>query len=245
MNSEITTNGTTEVQVAERSTYEQILTPKVKVALVAHFVNAVPIERLNIDKRTKEHVVLVDHVYWLLKKNPFLDSHALFYELSKQHYKGDSDVRGNATRLARRLDKMLEFAIDNTRPDSRKRDEMKVRHVADRLMERGLATDNDRAMAKGADLLTRVARLEQPESEQADMANVAFLPSVVVTDIREVDETKDYIDDEQSRRIMEKYGGYVDEKRKMIEEKVAILEASGKQPQECDKDASGEPGREI
>ena len=245
MNSEVTTNGTTEVQVAERSTYEQILTPKVKVALIAHFVNAVPIERLNIDKRTKEHVVLVDHVFWLLKKNPFLDPHALFYELSKQHYKGGSDVRGNATRLARRLDKMLEFAIDNTRTDSRKRDEMKVRHVADRLMERGLATDNDRAMAKGADLLTRVARLEQPESEQADMANVAFLPSVVVTDIREVDETKEYIDDEQSRRIMEKYGGYVDEKRKMIEEKVAILEASGKQPQECDKDASGEPGREI
>ncbi len=245
MNSEVTTNGTTEVQVAERSTYEQILTPKVKVALIAHFVNAVPIERLNIDKRTKEHVVLVDHVFWLLKKNPFLDPHALSYELSKQHYKGGSDVRGNATRLARRLDKMLEFAIDNTRTDSRKRDEMKVRHVADRLMERGLATDNDRAMAKGADLLTRVARLEQPESEQADMANVAFLPSVVVTDIREVDETKEYIDDEQSRRIMEKYGGYVDEKRKMIEEKVAILEASGKQPQECDKDASGDPGREI
>lgn len=245
MNSEITSNGTTEVQVAERSTYEQVLTPKVKVALVAHFVNAVPIERLNIDKRTKEHVVLVDHVYWLLKKNPFLDSHALFYELSKQHYKGGSDVRGNATRLARRLDKMLEFAIDNTRPDSRKRDEMKVRHVADRLMERGLATDNDRAMAKGADLLTRVARLEQPESEQADMSRVAFLPPVVTTNISEVDDTKENLDDAQSLAIMREFGAYIDEKRTLVEDKVAVLEASGKQPQECDKDASGEPGREI
>ena len=215
----------TTIMVQEDVGNVRVLTQKVKVALIAHFVNSLPIERLNLDKRSKDRLALVDHVYWLFKKNPFMDTHALFYELCKQRYKdGYGEGRGNAQNMAKQLDIMLEFAINQVRPDSRRRDEMKVRHAADKLMERGLATDNDRALAKGAELLTKVARLDQPESEQADMANVAFLPSVVVTDIREVDETKEYIDDEQSRRIMEKYGGYVDEKRKMIEDKVAVME---------------------
>lgn len=203
------------------------LTQKVKIALIAHFVNLVPIERLNIDKRTKDRVAMVDHVYWLVKKNPFLDTKAMFYQLAKQHYKGDYDTRGTAYLLSRALDKMLEFVIDQVKPDSRRRDEMKVRHVADRLMERGLATNNDRAMAKGADLLTRVARLDQPESEQVDMSKAHFLQPIVTTNISEIDSDKEYIDDEQSRRIMEEFGAYIDPKRQMIEERVKVLEASG------------------
>lgn len=198
------------------------LTQKMKIALIAHFVNMVPIERLNVDKRAKEHIAAVEHVYWLYRKNPFHDTTAMFYQLAKQRYAN----RGVAYYWSRRWQRILEFVTEQVKPSSRKQDELKVRHVADRLMERGLATDNDRAMYKGAELLAKVARLDQPESEQADMANVAFLPSVVVTDIREVDETKEYIDDEQSRRIMEKYGGYVDEKRQMVDERVRVLEAS-------------------
>lgn len=218
-------------EAEEDSDIGRVLTHKMKVAIIAHFVNAVPIERLSINKRGKERLAIVDHVYWLFRKNPFLDTSAMLYELCRPRYKdGFGDGRGNAKNMAKQLEKVLEFAIDQVKPDSRRRDELKVRHAADKLMERGLATDNDRALAKGAELLTKVARLDQPESEQADMANIAFLPSVVVTDIREVDETKEYIDDEQSRRIMEKYGGYVDEKRRMIEDRVAVLEARSPLP---------------
>jgi len=42
-----------------------------------------------------------------------------------------------------------------------------------------------------------------------------------------VDDTKQNYDyeDEETKRIMAKYGAYIDEKRTMIEEKVATMEA--------------------
>ena len=202
----------------------RVLTQKMKIALIAHFVNAVPIERLGLSPQQKDFVAIVDHVYWLLKKNPFMDAHAMFYEMCKEKYSTKAS-RGRAFAMSKVFERMLDFVVDSVRPDSRRRDEMKVRYAADKLMERGLASDNDRALAKGAELLTKVARLDQPESEQADMSRVAFLPPVVTTNVSEVDDTKEYIDDEQSLAIMREFGAYIDEKRTMVEERVAVLEA--------------------
>jgi hypothetical protein len=98
-------------------------------------------------------------------------------------------------------------------------------------MERGLATDNDRAMAKGADLLTRVARLDQPESEQVDLNRLSFLPPVVTTSAKEVGDYED-VDDKEMKRIMEKYGGYVDEKERDIERMVETMAARSSAPAE-------------
>ena len=92
-------------------------------------------------------------------------------------------------------------------------------------MQMGAQTDNGRDMEAGAKLLMKLDRLDQPEDQNADLSKVAFLPSVVVTDIREVDDTKENYDDAETKRIMAKYGGYVDEKRKLVEEKVSLMEA--------------------
>ena len=73
----------------------------------------------------------------------------------------------------------------------------------------------------------KLDRLDQPESEQADLSKLVFLPSVVVTNIKEVDDTKENIDDEEVNRIIAKYGAYVDEKRKLVEDKVAVMESRG------------------
>ena len=70
-----------------------------------------------------------------------------------------------------------------------------------------------------------VENVSAPSRQNADLSKVAFLPSVVVTDIREVDDTKENYDDAETKRIMAKYGGYVDEKRKLVEDKVAVMEA--------------------
>ena len=70
-----------------------------------------------------------------------------------------------------------------------------------------------------------------PESEQADLSKTSFLPSVVVTDVREVDDTKENVDDEETRRIMSKYGGFVDEKRTMVDRRVDAMMA-GKEAEE-------------
>jgi hypothetical protein len=52
-----------------------------------------------------------------------------------------------------------------------------------------------------------------------------FLPPVVVTDISQVDDTKENVDDAEMKRIMDKYGGYVDDKMKDVDEMVATMEA--------------------
>lgn len=207
--------------------YEKVLTHKMKVALIAHFVNAVPIERVHLSPAQRAIVARIDHVYWLYRKNPFLDIHAMFYELAKQYHKdGQDEGRKNAAHSARRDERLFEFVLEQVKPHNRKDSEFKVRAVTDKLMMIGMQTDNVQAMAKGADLRIKLDRLDQPESEQADMSNISFLPSVVVTDIREVDDTKEYYDDERSKAIMKKYGAHVDEKRKLIEDKVAAMEGS-------------------
>ena len=61
---------------------------------------------------------------------------------------------------------------------------------------------------------------------------------MVVTDIREVDDTKENYDDAETKRIMAKYGGYVDEKRKLVEDKVAVMEARNTGKQSCDEIAT-------
>lgn len=202
-------------------TVERVLTQQMKIATLAHFQNGVPIARLGLNEKRKNMLARVEHVYWLKIKNPFLDSYAMFREMAKERVKDP----GNATHQAKAEEKVLQFVIENSAPPSRKEGEMKVRAASDRLMRIGMESDNDRALAKGAEIRMKLDRLDQPESEQSDMSKAAFLPSVVVTDIREVDQTKEYIDDEESKRIMQKYGGYVDEKRKMIEDQVEVMEA--------------------
>ena len=202
------------------------LTNAMRIAILAHFQSGVPIDRLNLKPSQKSMLARVEHVYWLYLKNPFLDRHAMLYAMAKQVVKdGEKSGAPNAHHMAKRDGHILDFVIDNMRPPSRKDRETKTRHVIDELMRRGLATDNDRAMAKGAELSIKLDHLDKPESDQADMSKVAFLPTVVVTNIREVDDTKQEITDEETKRIIAKYGAFVDGKHQAIEDKVATMEA--------------------
>lgn len=202
---------------------ESMLPQELMTGALLHFENGVPINDLNVRKENKERMARVDHVFWQWKKNPFLDTYQLFRQMAKGKY---SHVPGETA--AAKKDKMLfDFVIEHVAPPSRREDEMKVRFAAERAIQIGADTDNPQALVKGGKLLAEVAHLNQPEDQQQDISKVAFLPSVVVTDIREVDDTKQNYDyeDEETKRIMAKYGAYIDEKRTMIEEKVATMEA--------------------
>lgn len=212
----------------ETTTYERNLTPKLKIALLAHFQNGVPIMRLGLSEQQKNMVARVEHVYWQYLKNPFLNVHAMFYELAKQHYKdGYGKGRANACNYARFDEKVFQFVLDNSKPPSRKDRETKVRFAADKLMQRGLATGNDRALAKGAEISIKIDHLDQPENDQVDMSRLAWMPPVVTTNISEIDDTREEISDEETKRILAKYNAYVDDKSKAIDEKVAVMEAKG------------------
>jgi hypothetical protein len=129
--------------------------------------------------------------------------------------------------MAKKDQALLDFVVQHVVPTDRKVMEARVRASANHLMKTGMETDNAFAIADGAKIAMKLDRLDQPESEQADMAKVAFLAPVVTTNAHEVDDTKVDMDDKQSLDIMHKYDAYIDEKRKMIEDKVAVLEATG------------------
>jgi hypothetical protein len=190
-----------------------------------HFQSGVPIKDLDMRREHKDRLARVAHVYWVWIKDPMLDAYQMLRQLVKQT---GSYSDAAAVTVAAQKDKMLfDFVTDHIQSGSRRQDELKVRYAAERMITIGLETDNVMALDKGSKRLYEVAGLDKPEQEQQDMSKVAFLPSVVVTDIREVDDTKQNYDyeDEETKRIMAKYGAYIDEKRTMIEEKVATMEA--------------------
>jgi hypothetical protein len=202
-------------------------------AALLHFEKGVPIDDLGLKPSTKARLARVEHVYWQWVRNPFLDVMQLFRQINKSdsRFVNEASALHGATR-----DKMLfDFVVEHVAPPSRRMDEAKVRAAADRVMRIGMETDNGKDIIEGAKLLTKVARLDQPEDQRGDMSKVAFLPSVVVTDISAVDDTKQNIDDAQTRAILDKYGGYVDEKRKMVDDRVEAMLAEREAEEKTDK----------
>lgn len=201
-----------------------IIPQQLMTGALLHFESGVPI--CDVDMRTehKNRLARVDHVYWLWKKNPLLNTFELFKQLCRQSERGYANPQ-SLWRAAQKDQILFEFVRDNVSPPSRRQDEAVVRHAANHMIEIGLQTDNITALDKGSKRLYEVAGLDKPEDNRADINKVVFLPSVVVTNVKEVDDTKENIDDEETRRIVAKYGAYIDEKRTMIEKQVAQMEA--------------------
>lgn len=198
-----------------------ILSQNLMAAALLHFEKGVPIDDCNIDTVARERLARVEHVYWQWVRNPFLDVMQLFRQINRSSGRYVNEV--SALHGSTRDKALFDFIVEHVAPPSRRMDEAKVRAAADRVMRIGMETDNGKDIIEGAKLLTKVARLDQPEDQRGDMSKVAFLPSVVVSDISAVDDTKENIDDLQAKAILNKYGGYVDEKRKMVDERVDAM----------------------
>jgi len=190
-------------------------------AALLHFQSGVPIDDCDCRSDQKKRLARVSHVYWIWKQNPFLETFPMF----KQLLHGKCADRHSEWHAAQKDQTLFDFVVKQVAPTDRKVMEARVRASANHLMKMGMETDNAFAIADGAKIAMKLDRLDQPESEQADMAKAAFLPPVVTTSAHEVDDTKEDMNDQQSLAIMDKYNAYVDEKRKMIEDKVAIMEA--------------------
>lgn len=188
-----------------------------------HFESGVPIDDLHLRPDQRRRLARVQHVYWQWIKNPWIDT----YQLFRQMVKGQFAHPPGETAAAKADQRLFEFVRDHVAPPSRAESRAKVYAAADKMIQIGMQNDDVMALDKGSKRLYDVAGLDKPEEDRADMSKVAFLPSVVVTDIREVDDTKQNYDyeDEETKRIMAKYGAYIDEKRTMIEEKVTTMEA--------------------
>lgn len=187
-----------------------------------HFENGVPIDDLALRQDQKRRLARVSHVYWQWIRNPFaVDYKALLRQLVKGHFADPP----SETRAAQKDIQLFEYIRDTVSPMSRNEARMKVQVAAEKMISIGMETDNVMALDKGSQRLFQVAGLDKPEDNRADINKVSFLPSVVVTNIKEVDSDRENIDDEEVKRIAEKYGAYIDEKRTMVEDEVATMEA--------------------
>lgn len=201
-------------------------------AALLHFTQGVPIADCDCLPDQRKRLARVSHVYWLWKQNPFLDVMAMFKQLVKGKYSAPS----NEYTAAQSDKRLFDFVKDQCTQPDRKMQEERVRYAANRLMQNGLETDNAFALEAGAKIAMKLDRLDQPESEQADMAKVMFLPPVVVTSAKEVDDTKEDMDDAEMKRIMAKYNGYVDEKERDIDKMVEVMEAKAEAGKEMRKE---------
>lgn len=188
-----------------------------------HFEQGVPIDDCNCLPVHRARLARVSHVYWIWKQNPFLDTFQMF----KQLLHGKCADRHSEWHAAQKDQLLFDFVVQHVAPSDRKVQEARVRASANHLMRMGMETDNAFAIADGAKIAMRLDRLDQPENEQADMAKAAFIQPVVTINASEVDDTKIDYDDEQTRKIMEEFGAYIDPKRQMIEDKVSVMEAKG------------------
>ena len=205
--------------MAQPSTIPQELT----TAALLHFTQGVPIDDCQCSPQQKRRLARVSHVYWIWKQNPFLEVLPLFRQLVRGKFSG----RNNECAAANADKRLFDFVVDSVVPTDRKVQEERVRAAANHLMKMGMETDNAFAIADGAKISIRLDRLDEPESEQADMAKAHFISPIVTTTITDVDKTKIDYNDKQSLAIMNEFGAYIDPKRQMIEDKVAMLEAKG------------------
>ena len=187
-----------------------------------YFEKGVPIDDLALRADQKRRLVRVAHVYWQWMKNPFtVDYKALLRQLIKGHYADPP----SETRAAQKDIQLFEYIKEAVSPMSRNEARLKVQVAAEKMLNIGMETDNVMALDKGSRRLYEVAGLDKPENEQVDMDKIMFIPPVVVTDVSQIDDTKENVDDAEMKRIMEKYGGVQDGKMKQVDDMVATMEA--------------------
>ena len=186
-----------------------------------HFESGVPIDDLALRTEQRKRLARVEHVYWQWVRNPFIDYKALLRQLVKGHYAD----KPSETRAAQKDVQLFEFVKESLTGISRKEAEAKVKAAAEKAIRIGMETDNVQALTKGGKLLYEVAGLDKPEEERIDMSKMAFLPPIVTTSVKEVDETKQDVDDQEMKRIIAKYNGFVDEKESDIEKMVETMKA--------------------
>ena len=187
-----------------------------------HFQHGVPIDDLALRREHRDRLTRVQHVYWQWIRNPFtVDYKALLRQLVRGLY-ADAPSEYRAWQKDVNL---FEFVKENVTPLTRREAEVKAKVAIDKMLSIGMETDNVNALDKGTKHIITLAGLDKPEEERIDMGKMSFLPPVVTTSVKDVDETKEDVTDQEMKRIIDRYGGFVDEKEGDIEKMVEQMKA--------------------
>lgn len=196
-----------------------VIPQKLMTAALLHFTQGVPIDDCDCEPAQRKQLARVDHVYWIWKRNPFLETYPMFQQLVRKQY----TTKSNENRVAKADQLLFDFVKDQCSAPDRKLQEERVRFTANHLMKIGMETDNTFAMEAGMKGAIKIDRLDQPESDQADMSKVMFLPPIVTTQVTDVAPDKKPVTDEQTLAIINKYNAHQDSKRLAIDERVNAM----------------------
>lgn len=197
-----------------------------------YFEKGVPIDDLALRADQKRRLVRVAHVYWQWMKNPFtVDYKALLRQLVKGHYADPP----SETRAAQKDIMLFDFIKDTVSPMSRNEARIKSYVAAEKMLHIGMETDNVMALKEGRKALYETAELDKPEDKGMDMSKVMFIPPIVTTNVTDVDSTKENVTDQQALAIINKYGAYVDDKRKAVDQRVDEMMARHDAPSESEE----------
>lgn len=197
-----------------------------------YFEKGVPIDDLALRADQQRRLVRVAHVYWQWMKNPFtVDYKALLRQLVKGHFADPP----SETRAAQKDIMLFDFIKDTVSPMSRNEARIKSYVAAEKMLHIGMETDNVMALKEGRKALYETAELDKPEDKGMDMSKVMFIPPVVTTNVTDVDSTKENVTDQQALAIINKYGAYVDDKRKAVDKRVDEMMARHDAPSESEE----------
>lgn len=123
--------------------------------------------------------------------------------------------------------KVIDFISSFYAKGQRNISSMKVRHAADLMMRNGADTGDMKAVYNGASLLTKIDRLDQPETPEELGDELIRMPVVITSDVKKKFPNKTGHDSDEMRRLRKKYGVKLDQWQEMVEDDDGVYVSEG------------------
>ncbi len=160
-----------------------------------HFETGVPWQDMSFSKAQKVRIEIALDAYKRFAQDPYMD---LTKYIKNKYNRTYSELHNDI--------RVVDFISSFYEAGQRNISSMKVRHSADVLMRTGQEMGDMRAVYNGASLLTKLDRLDQPESGDELGDELIHMPVVVTGDIKKKFPNRVATSPEELERIRRKYG---------------------------------------
>lgn len=181
-----------------------------------HFETGVPWQNMAFTDEQKKRVEVCLDAYKRFEEDPFMNLRQYIINRWKRTY---SQLGGDL--------KVIDFISSFFAKGQRNISLMKVRYSADLLMRNGADTGDMKSVYNGASLLTKVERLDQPETPEELGDELIRMPVVITSDVKKKFPNKTGHDSEEMRRLRKKYGVKLDQWQEMVEDDDGVYVSEG------------------
>jgi hypothetical protein len=188
-----------------------------------HFETGVPWQNMAFTDEQKKRVEVCLDAYKRFEEDPFMNLRQYIINRWKRTY---SQLGGDL--------KVIDFISSFYAKGQRNISSMKVRHAADLMMRNGADTGDMKAVYNGASLLTKIDRLDQPETPEELCDELIRMPVVITSDVKKKFPNKTGHDSEEMRRLRKKYGVKLDQWQEMVEDDDGVYVIEGQNGPEED-----------